>query len=93
MRAGVGAAHSNAKPAASAIGNLRIVSLRILGAWGQVSTPYTILIKNAALINGLNGWLAQDAQVSINYRLIDLDRFGGHGVSAGVNTRLLLILD
>ncbi len=42
---------------------------------------------------GLNWWLTQSAQASLNYRYVDLDRFDLTGQSSGIDLRLLLVLD
>jgi phosphate-selective porin OprO/OprP len=42
---------------------------------------------------GFNWWLNQRAQFSLNYRYINLYRFGIKGRSSGINMRIALILD
>jgi phosphate-selective porin OprO/OprP len=42
---------------------------------------------------GLNWWPIRRAQVSVDYRIISLDRDGIQGDSSGINVRLLLMLD
>ncbi|MEP5568896.1 MAG: porin [Halioglobus sp.] len=42
---------------------------------------------------GLNWWLTQKMNVNINYRYIDLDRFGVEGSSQGFVSRIALILE
>jgi hypothetical protein len=41
----------------------------------------------------LNWWLNQIFSVSVNYRLITLDRFGVEGGSSGINARIVLLLE
>lgn len=42
---------------------------------------------------GLNWWLSPIFNINLNYRYIDLDRFGVEGTSSGLNGRVLLILE
>ena len=42
---------------------------------------------------GFNWFLTADASIGINYRYIELDRFGVVGESHGLNTRLMLQID
>ena len=42
---------------------------------------------------GVNWWLTRSASLGLNYRFINLDRFGTQGDSSGVNFRLLLVLE
>ena len=42
---------------------------------------------------GLNWWLTQVAQFSLNYRYITLDQSGIEGRSTGITSRIVLILD
>ena len=42
---------------------------------------------------GINWWLSPIFNVSLNYRYIDLDRFGVDGQSHGFNARVLLVLE
>ena len=42
---------------------------------------------------GLNWWLTPYMNFNVNYRYIDLDRFGVQGNSQGFDTRLMLILE
>jgi phosphate-selective porin OprO and OprP len=42
---------------------------------------------------GLNWWLTPYMNLNVNYRYIDLDRFGVDGTSQSVTTRLMLILE
>ena len=42
---------------------------------------------------GVNWWFTRSAHLALNYRHIDLDRFGTQGDSSGLNARILLMLD
>ena len=42
---------------------------------------------------GLNWWLSPYFNVNLNYRYINLDRFGDEGISQGMNARLMLVLE
>lgn len=42
---------------------------------------------------GVNWWFTRSASLGLNYRYINLDRFGTQGDSSGLNARLLLVLD
>ena len=42
---------------------------------------------------GLNWWLTPRMNANINYRYIDLDRFGVEGTSQGFVSRIMLILE
>jgi len=42
---------------------------------------------------GFNWWLTPVASLGVNYRFIELDRFGVKGTSHGINTRLFLQLE
>jgi phosphate-selective porin OprO/OprP len=72
-----------------------------LGTW-EVAARWSVLDLNDKLITGgemrtfslgLNWWLNQIFSVSVNYRLITLDRFGVEGDSSGVNARVVLLLE
>ena len=71
------------------------------GAW-ELAVRWSELDLNDALIDGghsriasagVNWWLTPFFQVNINYRHIQLDRFGTTGVSDGLNSRILLVLE
>ena len=71
------------------------------GAW-ELAARFSTLDLDDAQLNGgqmdvyslgVNWWLTTVSQVSLNYRYVDLDRFGLTGTSSGVNLRLLLVLD
>jgi phosphate-selective porin OprO/OprP len=73
------------------------------GGWGTVEAAVrysTIDLTDGALTGGsmdvwslgLNWWLSAPIQVSTNYRVVLLDRFGLRGVSSGFDLRLLLML-
>jgi phosphate-selective porin OprO/OprP len=71
------------------------------GAW-ELAARYSTLDLNDAGVSGgemdvyslgVNWWLTSASQFSLNYRYVDLDRFGLNGQSSGVNVRLLLVLD
>ncbi|MEH6589507.1 MAG: porin [Halioglobus sp.] len=75
------------------------------GAW-EISTRFSTLDMNevpdakgiaAGDMNiwslGLNWWLTPKMNANINYRYIDLDRFGVQGNSQGFVTRIVLILE
>ena len=42
---------------------------------------------------GVNWWFTRSAHLALNYRYINLDRFGTQGDSSGLNARILLMLD
>ena len=42
---------------------------------------------------GLNWWLSPIFNVNVNYRHVNLDRFGLEGDSDGFNVRLMLVLE
>ncbi len=42
---------------------------------------------------GVNWWFTRSAHLALNYRYINLDRFGAQGDSSGLNARILLMLD
>jgi phosphate-selective porin OprO/OprP len=74
------------------------------GGWGALETAfrYSSLDLTEGTVDGgdleilslgINWWLARRAQFSVDYRYISLDRFGIQGDSAGLNARLLLMLD
>jgi phosphate-selective porin OprO/OprP len=42
---------------------------------------------------GVNWWLTPYMNFNVNYRYIDLDRFGVEGTSQSVTSRLMLILE
>ena len=42
---------------------------------------------------GVNWWLTRATHLSLNYRYINLDRFGTQGNSSGLNLRFLLMLE
>ena len=42
---------------------------------------------------GVNWWFTRSAHLALNYRYINLDRFGTQGDSSGLNVRILLMLD
>lgn len=54
-------------------------------------------VINSGLMNvysaGLNWWPTTYACVSMNFRMIQLDQMGGTGLTTGLNTRLLLLLN
>jgi phosphate-selective porin OprO/OprP len=83
---------------------LRVASPVNHGGWGTLETGirYSRLDLNDGTVDGgeldvlslgINWWLTQAAQVSVNYRYIWLDRFGINGDNSGLNMRLLLVLD
>ena len=42
---------------------------------------------------GVNWWFTRSAHLALNYRYVNLDRFGTQGDSSGLNARILLMLD
>ena len=83
---------------------LRVASPVNQGGWGTFETAirYSRLDLKDGTVDGgeldvlslgINWWLTQAAQVSVNYRYSWLDRFGTNGESSGLNARLLLVLD
>jgi phosphate-selective porin OprO and OprP len=75
------------------------------GAW-EISTRYSALdmteVPDTAGISagemdvwsiGLNWWLTPKMNANLNYRYIDLDRFGVQGSSQGFVSRIMLILE
>ena len=71
-----------------------------VGAW-EVSARWSEIDLTDGLVTGgemkvfslgLNWFLSQEFNVSLNYRFITLDRFGVKGESSGINTRIVLFL-
>ncbi len=74
------------------------------GGWGafEAAARYSSVDLSDELVEGgkmdiaslgLNWWLTQVAQFSLNYRYIDLNENGMDGNSQEITSRLLLILD
>ena len=74
------------------------------GGWGawELAARYSNLDLSDGLVDGgnmdiisvgLNWWLTQVAQFSVNYRHITLDQSGIEGSSSGITSRIVLILD
>jgi phosphate-selective porin OprO/OprP len=72
-----------------------------MGAW-EVSARYSSIDMDDGLINGgemgivsvgLNWFLTQTFAVNLNYRHIELDRFGVRGGSDGIMARVILVLE
>ena len=74
------------------------------GGWGawELAARYSNLDLSDGLVDGgdmdiisvgLNWWLTQVAQFSVNYRHITLDQGGIEGDSSGITSRIVLILD
>lgn len=72
-----------------------------MGAW-EVSARYSSIDMDDGLINGgemgivsvgLNWFLTQTFAVNLNYRHIELDRFGVRGGSDGIMAKVILVLE
>jgi phosphate-selective porin OprO/OprP len=74
------------------------------GGWGTVELAFRY--SNTDLADGIvdggnmdvyslgvNWWFTRSAHLALNYRRINLDRFGTQGHSSGLNARILLMLD
>jgi phosphate-selective porin OprO/OprP len=74
------------------------------GGWGAVELAFRY--SNTDLIDGtinggeidiyslgVNWWFTRSTHLSMNYRLVSLDRDGIRGNSSGLNARILLMLD
>ncbi|PIB35051.1 hypothetical protein BFP72_06400 [Reichenbachiella sp. 5M10] len=71
------------------------------GAW-ELTARYSHYDTNSRSINhgimniysaGLNWWPTEYANVSFNFRYIQLDQLGEQGYTSGLNTRILLLLN
>jgi phosphate-selective porin OprO/OprP len=72
-----------------------------VGAW-EISARWSEIDLTDALVTGgemqvlslgVNWFLSQIFNVSLNYRFVTLDRFGVEGESSGINTRIVLFLE
>ncbi len=74
------------------------------GGWGALELSFrysTLDLSEEGLAGGemdifslgLNWWLTQSNQLSLNARSIELDRFDLRGRSTGLNLRMILVLD
>jgi len=75
-----------------------------LGGWGtlELATRFSHLDLSDGGVDGgemdiwslgFNWWLTGDMTLGVNYRYVELDRFGENGESHGLNTRLMLQID
>jgi phosphate-selective porin OprO/OprP len=79
----------------------RTVNQNGWGAW-EISTRYSKLDGNDGLLDagdmdiwsaGINWWLTPYMNLNLNYRHITLDKNGLEGVSQGINSRIVLVLE